>query len=132
MARRFLKKERELLLEQRGAENRVFFSDCVIRWKLPLNPKEFEALCLDILEREPSVRRAKPVGTTYNHDGGRDILIELLVPKPTRRKRRYRKQVLIKRWAKICRDEFDSSNRTSQIPEKASGKGRCFRILEIR
>ena len=80
--KQIFEKERELLLERRGAENRVFFSDCVIRWKLPLNPKEFEALCLDILEREPSLRRAKPVGTIYNHDGGRDILIELLVPKP--------------------------------------------------
>jgi len=74
--------ERKLLLERRRIENRIFFSDCVIHWKLPLEPEEFEAMCLDILEREPNVIWAKPVGTTYNHDGGRDILIELLVPKP--------------------------------------------------
>ena len=80
--REIFDRERELLSERRKVENRVFFFDTVIRWILPLIPRDFENLCLDVLKREPGVMWAKPVGTTYDRDGGRDILIERLVPRP--------------------------------------------------
>lgn len=73
-------KERELLLSRRRTEDKVIYADAKLAWETPLNAGEFEDLCLDLIEREPGVIRAKPVGTVNDRDAGRDILIDLKVP----------------------------------------------------
>ena len=72
--------ERRNLLKRRSEENRVFFTDSIIEWKTPLCAGDFEALCVDLVRREPGVVWAKPVGTVNERDSGRDILIDWRVP----------------------------------------------------
>lgn len=78
--RAHFERERAKTLQRQDAENAVFFSDSVICWKLPLHPGDFEELCLDLLVREPSVVRAKPVGGVNDRDAGRDIEMEVAIP----------------------------------------------------
>ena len=73
-------KERELLLQRRERENRVFYAESKISWNTPLDAKIFENLCLELLQREPGVVRAKLVGDTNDRDGGRDIVIDWNIP----------------------------------------------------
>ena len=72
--------ERELFLRRRASEDHVFFGNSRVDWLVPLDAGEFESLCVDILRREPAVVRAKPVGGLNDRDGGRDILIDWIVP----------------------------------------------------
>jgi hypothetical protein len=74
--------EREALLRRRPRENQVFFAYSTVEWILPIHASDFESLCLDLLRREPGVLRAKPVGSTQDRDGGRDILLEIASPTP--------------------------------------------------
>lgn len=74
--------EKKLMISRRSRENRVFFTESNINWQTPVSERDFEDLCLDLIRREPGVVRAKPVGTTYDRDGGRDILIDLKIPIP--------------------------------------------------
>jgi hypothetical protein len=78
--REVFEREKEVFARRRSAEDRVFFADSTIEWKTPLDAGDFENACLDLLEREPGVVRAKPVGTVNDRDGGRDILIDWMVP----------------------------------------------------
>lgn len=73
-------KEQELFFERRVRENRVFFAESKITWNTPLNARSMESLCLDLIQREPGVIRAKPVGDTNDRDGGRDIVIDWRLP----------------------------------------------------
>ncbi len=72
--------ERDRMLTRRSKENDVFFTEASVSWNTPLNAVEFENLCLDLVKREPGVIRAKPVGTTNDRDGGRDILVTWIIP----------------------------------------------------
>lgn len=72
--------ERKKMIARRSVENQVLFAECTISWKTPLNAGDLEDLCLDLIRREPGVVRAKPVGSVYDRDGGRDILIDWQVP----------------------------------------------------
>lgn len=72
--------ERKKMMARRSMENRVFFTESTIKWRKPLKADELESLCLKLIEREPGVVRAKPVGTVYDRDGGRDILIDWKIP----------------------------------------------------
>ena len=74
--------ERNLMISRRSKENRVFFTESTITWQTPISERDFEDLCLDLVRREPGVIRAKPVGTIYDRDGGRDILIDRKIPIP--------------------------------------------------
>ncbi|MXS83758.1 restriction endonuclease [Nitrosomonas oligotropha] len=73
-------KEQELFFERRVIENRVFFAESKITWNTPLNARSMESLCLELIQREPGVIRAKPVGDTNDRDGGRDIVIDWRIP----------------------------------------------------
>ena len=75
-------RERQILIKRRSSENRVFFADSIIEWEKPLCAGDFEDLCVDLVQREPGVVWAKPVGTVNDRDGGRDILIDWRVPIP--------------------------------------------------
>lgn len=72
--------ERKAFLKRRAAQDHVFFADSHINWQSPLDAGDFEDLCVDLLRREPGVVRAKPVGGVNDRDGGRDILIDWMVP----------------------------------------------------
>ena len=74
--------ERKRFLKRRAAEDRVFFADSRIDWHSPLDARDFENLCVDLVRREPGVSRAKPVGDVNDGDGGRDIQIDWTVPRP--------------------------------------------------
>ncbi|MCB9957172.1 MAG: restriction endonuclease [Rhodospirillaceae bacterium] len=78
--REVFQREREFLLKRRQVEDRVFFADSSVEWLTPLNSGDFEDLCVELLRREPGVIRAKPVGSTNDRDGGRDILVDWRVP----------------------------------------------------
>ena len=78
--REVFQSERDSLIKRRRSEDDVFFANSVVEWKEPLDPGDFEDLCLDLVRREPGVVRAKSVGTVNDRDGGRDILIDLRVP----------------------------------------------------
>ena len=81
-SREIYESERKLMISRRSRENSVFFSESIITWQTPINEEDFEGLCLELVRREPGVVRAKPVGTTYDRDGGRDILIDRKIPIP--------------------------------------------------
>ena len=92
---RIYESERRLFVERRALEDKVFFADSQINWLLPLDAGSVEDLCVDILNREPGVVRAKPVGGANDRDGGRDIVIDWIVasyqpgshePKPQRKR----------------------------------------------
>lgn len=72
--------KRESALERRAYEDEVFFANSVVKWKQPLDAGLFEELSLELLRREPGVIRAKLVGGVNDRDGGRDIIIDWLVP----------------------------------------------------
>ena len=72
--------ERKKMMARRSKENRVFFTESTINWRPSLKAGDLEDLCLDLISREPGVVSAKPVGTVYDRDGGRDILIDWMVP----------------------------------------------------
>ena len=72
--------ERRLFLKRRASEDHVFFADSRVEWLCPLDAGDFEDLCVDLLRREPGVLRAKPVGGVNDRDGGRDILIDWMIP----------------------------------------------------
>ena len=76
--------EKKLMISRRSRENHVFFTDSSINWHTPINERDFEDLCLYLIRREPGVIRAKPVGTIYDRDGGKDILIDWKIPVPHR------------------------------------------------
>lgn len=78
--REIFQREREFLVKRRRMEDRVFFADSTVEWLTPLNPGEFEDLCVELLRREPGVLRAKPVGSANDRDGGRDILVDWKIP----------------------------------------------------
>ena len=78
--REIFERERDILIKRRENENRVFFTDSVIEWQRPISAGDFEDLCLDLVRREPGVVRAKPVGSVNDRDGGRDIIIDQMVP----------------------------------------------------
>lgn len=78
--REIFERERDTLIKRRKNENRVFFTDSVIEWQRPISAGDFEDLCLDLVRREPGVVRAKSVGSVNDRDGGRDIIIDQMVP----------------------------------------------------
>ncbi len=80
--REIYERERQLFLNRRKRENGVFFSESFVEWLTPVDPGDLESACVDLLEREPGVLRAKAVGSVNDRDGGRDILIDWLVPSP--------------------------------------------------
>ena len=78
--RELFERERDILIERRKNEDKVFFVNSLIEWKKPISESDFEDLCLDLVQREPGVVRAKPVGSVNDRDGGRDIIIDWMVP----------------------------------------------------
>lgn len=78
--REIFEDERKKMMTRRSMENRVFYAESTIEWRTSLKAGDLEDLCLDLIRREPGVVRAKPVGTVYERDGGRDILIDWRVP----------------------------------------------------
>ena len=78
--REIFERERDILIERRKSEDKVFFVESSIEWKKPISESNFENLCLDLVHREPGVVRAKLVGTVNDRDGGRDIIIDWMMP----------------------------------------------------
>ena len=78
--REIFERERDILIERRIDEDKVFFVDSLIEWKKPISESDFEDLCLDLVQREPGVVWAKPVGSVNDRDGGRDIIIDRMIP----------------------------------------------------
>ena len=72
--------ERNLFEKRRTIENLVFFAESHIEWHSEIDPGQFEDMCVDLLIREPGVSRAKQVGNVNDRDGGRDILIDWVIP----------------------------------------------------
>ena len=78
--RDIFERERDILIKRRRNENRVFFADSAIEWQKPIATGDFEDLCLELVQREPGVVRAKSVGSVNDRDGGRDIIIDQKIP----------------------------------------------------
>ncbi len=54
----------------------VFYKNCAIIYKDPINAERFEELIADLIEKNPHVMRVRLMGKTNEADGGRDILIK--------------------------------------------------------
>jgi hypothetical protein len=87
--REIYEEERKYFLKRRSEESKVFFADSNVEWCNPLDAADFESLCVDLLRREPGVRRAKPVGGVNDRDGGRDILVDWEIPEPQNNKNKH-------------------------------------------
>ena len=72
--------EKEYLFLKRQEENLVFYLDSTIEWAEQVDANLFEDLVTDIIEVETGVLSVKQVGSTNDRDGGRDIIIERLLP----------------------------------------------------
>ena len=78
----YLRMESQLLKRHQKAAM-VLHSTVQFEWTAKINDDRFEALILDLINREPGVRWARRIGTSRAPDGERDIIAEwLLRPAP--------------------------------------------------
>ncbi|MEI7910342.1 MAG: restriction endonuclease [Verrucomicrobiota bacterium] len=67
------------LMERHQKEAKIFHSTVYFDWRVKVDDDRFEALTLDLLNREPGVRWARRIGTSHAPDGERDIIAEWLL-----------------------------------------------------
>ena len=81
-------------------------------WTRHVNDDRFEELVLDLMNREPGVRRVRKVGASRASDGERDLIAEWLQP-PASWESATEKQALVSRRVVVqCKAYSGSINRT--------------------
>lgn len=73
--------EKARILQRHQFEAKALFSSIAFEWVEKVDDDEFEKLVVELLNREPGVRRARKVGKGREPDDGRDILVEWFRPR---------------------------------------------------
>ncbi|QZH61407.1 hypothetical protein K1X22_06595 [Mycolicibacterium farcinogenes] len=92
-------------------------------WVNPVNAGRFEELIYAILREQPDVVRVRFVGSTNERDGGRDLLVETMVPDSPREGDDTQITGVLRRYKVIVQCK------TKRDPRKGIGKGD---VIDIR
>jgi hypothetical protein len=108
-ANEFLREESKLRLRHQK-EASLLHSSLQFQWNQHISDNRFEALSLDLLKREPGVRRAKQIGSSRAPDGGRDIIVDWMLPPSDWEKSTEHQAFILKRVVVQCKAHRDSIN----------------------
>ena len=73
-------KEKEHIRQRHINESKILFKQNLYDWNKKIDGDTFEKFCLDLLKAQKNVKWARKVSSGNEPDGGRDIIIEKLVP----------------------------------------------------
>lgn len=104
--------EKSQLLERHQKEAILLHSSVQFSWNDKLLDDRFEALALELLKCEPGVRRARQIGSSRASDGGRDLIVDWLLPPSPWETSTDKEALLLKRIIVQCKAHKSSINRT--------------------
>lgn len=73
--------EKEKIRIRHENENKYIFNTAKVIWQKKIAPDKFEDLVYDLLSKHPEVSWVRKVSSTYEPDGGRDLIAEIIVSK---------------------------------------------------